>query len=372
MHTQNTISILIVDDTAINIKYLGSLLSEQKYDVEFALSAREALEWVQKKSFDLILLDVMMPEMDGYTLCSRLKEIDEVNEVPIIFITAKISKEDIIKGLSLGAVDYIAKPFNREELLLRVKTHITIQLQKKELQNLNSTKDKFFSIIAHDLINPFNALLSFSELLEESLNNENIEESKIYQKYIQDASNNGYDLLVNLLDWARLQLGRIEFKPELINLNEIVIQSIELVNQSALPKKIKLEYQLHNIKEIHADKNMLSTILRNLLSNAVKFTNNNGKIEVIVCEDSTKFTFEIKDNGVGIKPENVKKLFKSNTFLTTAGTNHEKGSGLGLTLCLDFIQNHGGSIWVNSELNSGTSFFFTIPRINSIEKKANE
>lgn len=364
MNTPQPVSILIVDDTAVNIKYLGSLLTEQDYIVEFALNAKEALEWVQKKEFDLILLDVMMPEMDGYTLCTKLKEIEEVKDIPVIFITAKISKEDIIKGLSVGAVDYIAKPFNREELLLRVKAHITIQLQKKELQNLNLTKNKFFSIIAHDLINPFNALLSFSELLEVALNNNNLEESKIYQKYIQDASNNGYELLVNLLDWARLQLGRIDFKPEAFELDDTVNQAIDLVNQSAIQKNIKLIYQPNKDFKIIADKNMLSTILRNLLSNAVKFTNQDGKVEVLVNETTKEIIFEIKDNGVGIKQENVKKLFKSNTYLTTTGTNHEKGSGLGLTLCLDFVQNHRGNIWVESELNVGTSIFFTIPKLN--------
>ena len=175
-------SILVVDDIVKNIQVIANVLYDQGFHVEFATNGEEALEWLKSQNFDLILLDVMMPGMDGFEVCEKIKEMPCCNETPIIFLTAKTDVDSIAKGFEAGAVDYITKPFNIKELLVRVNTHIKIQEQRKEMEELNHTKDKFFSIIAHDLKNPFNTILGFSQFL---MQYDNVSQEKYKAVYLK-------------------------------------------------------------------------------------------------------------------------------------------------------------------------------------------
>lgn len=237
-----------------------------------------------------------------------------------------------------------------------------------KLKELNATKDKFFSIIAHDLRNPFNSICGFSELLLDDLAEKNYETTEEYVEIIRDSSKHAMTLLTNLLEWARSQTGRMKFNPELFDITDVVNDAVTLAGDYARQKSISILKELPVPVVIFADKAMLETILRNLISNAVKFTGNGGTIIISVTpEDENKICVTVADNGVGISKENLDKLFKIEENHSTVGTQKEKGTGLGLILCKEFIEKHGGTIWVESEQRKGSKFIFTLP-VNRQEK----
>ena len=363
----NKFSVLIVDDTPSNIRFLGTLLMENNYEAEFAMQGEEALEWLKHRDFDLILLDIMMPNMDGYETCKKIKQMDGKSEIPIIFLTAKISQDDIIKGFEAGAVDYITKPFNSTELLLRINTHIQLQFQKKQLKESNSTKDKFLSIIAHDLMNPMSAILTFSEFLQQSLETGDLELSEIHRKYLHESAKNSFDLLQNLLSWGRIQSGRINFSPKEFFFNDMMSEVIENVNSQALGKNIQIMVSGNTGFLITADYNMISTVLRNLLSNAIKFSFPESKIYFRVIEKDDFYECIIEDNGVGLSEKKLANLFHIQNNKSTVGTNKEMGTGLGLLLVKEFIDLHQGYINVESIEGKGSTFSIGIPTKYSID-----
>ncbi len=210
--TENTPLILIVDDVPKNIQVVGNILREEGYRIAYALNGQTALELVNSNSFDLILLDVMMPEMDGFTLCSKIKEIESYKNVPIIFLTAKNDHASLLKGFELGGVDYVTKPFRARELIVRVNTHVrqktenqTLLQSVSDFQDLSEKKDKFFSIIAHDMRNPLAAFKSIAELLDKSFDEMTREDIRSYIATIRDSADRLYDLFQNLMSWSSFQ-----------------------------------------------------------------------------------------------------------------------------------------------------------------------
>jgi two-component system sensor histidine kinase/response regulator len=231
------------------------------------------------------------------------------------------------------------------------------------LRELNATKDKFFSIIAHDLRNPFNSIIGLSDLVAEHIHNKDLDQIEEYMGYIQDSSKRAMDLLINLMEWSRLQTGRMEFNPVFIDLASLINDATELLKASALQKSITITLKVPRSAPILADKAMISTVLRNLISNAIKFTRPDGSIHISVEQKPTEITISVADKGVGIKPELIEKLFRIDQSFTTSGTHSEEGTGLGLILCKEFVDKHHGKIWVESELGNGSTFSFTIPKI---------
>lgn len=233
----------------------------------------------------------------------------------------------------------------------------------EELQELIATKDKFFSIIAHDLKTPFNSILGLSEILKDEARHLDIGTIIQYSDIIHSTSGNTYQLLENLLDWARIQQSRITFNPEPILLKKLINDVTELNAEKANRKKVSV---INNITEqmiVLADQEMLKTILRNLISNALKFTTANGKIEIIAKSGSGEIEISVKDTGTGINKEDIEKLFKVDSNFTRRGTENEKGTGLGLILCKEFIEKHGGTIRVESEEGKGSTFSFTLKQV---------
>lgn len=227
-----------------------------------------------------------------------------------------------------------------------------------QLKELNSTKDKLFSIIAHDLKNPFSGILGLSEILA---SDHNKTKTILYAQMINDAAKSAYKLLENLLEWSRLQTGGIHFKPVFIQLGYLSNEVIKVVEAAAKIKNITIENSINNNIEIKADYNMLNTILRNLLHNAIKFTEKHGNITLNSIVQENKVIISVIDTGVGIEPENIAKLFKISEKIQSFGTENEQGTGLGLILCKEFVEKHGGSIWVESKLEKGSNFKFTMP-----------
>jgi signal transduction histidine kinase len=236
-----------------------------------------------------------------------------------------------------------------------------LAITEVNLQRLNSTKDKFFSIIAHDLKNPFTALLGFSETLHQNYKDLTREQVLTYIDIINKSAVNLYNLLENLLEWSKSQTGNIRFKPEKFSLRELTETGINTVMVNAKHKNINIRNEIPPDVIAFADKNIISTIIRNLVNNAVKFTHNNGEVIIASRQNIDFIEVSVKDNGVGIGQSEIKKLFNLEYNITSAGTNDEKGTGLGLLLCSEFARKSGGKLWAESEAGKGSTFTFTIP-----------
>jgi signal transduction histidine kinase/ActR/RegA family two-component response regulator len=566
----NIIEILIVEDSITQAEELRYILESNDYKVTHAVDTETAIEILEKKIPDIIISDIVMPGMDGFELCSRVKSDIRLNKIPLILLTSLSEASDIIKGLESGTDSFITKPYNEEFLLSKIqylhlnfkmrkdqsseiglevlfagKKHLissdrlqildlllstyensviqnielekankelsrtqlefkrinlnleriveerTLELRKNqhllvtltaeapivmfsinkdgvftisegkglkkldlipgqvvslsvfdvykdypdiligvkkalageevrsiekingiyydtlyrpvsnELDEITSVvgvaidvtnqklseeklkiktnelekaniekeglivaKDKLFSIIAHDLLANFNPLLGFSDLL---LNNkDNLSKEEIYSMslILNDSLNNQFQLLTNLLEWGRIQNGRLHFNPKNLNLFSCINETAEILKQNILVKEIGFEIEVENGFEIFADKYMLDTIFRNLISNAIKFSNTGEKIRVSAHQNNGFVQVNVTDFGLGINKINMKKMFDKNEFLSTPGTKNERGSGLGLILCREFIEKHGGKIWAESMVGSGTTISFTL--INKI------
>ncbi len=252
------------------------------------------------------------------------------------------------------------------ELLQRKQDVIKKQTKKleetnKKLTLINATKDRFFSIIAHDLRNPFNTLIGFSQLLIQSYNNLKENEVKEYLQLINNSSNKGYELLENLLLWSRSQTGHLAFNPQPLSLNTVIQKITGLLNGEARQKEINLKIAVKQDILLFADENMLQTILRNLISNSIKFTNPKGEISIHAHQHFQKGLITVEDNGIGIPEAEREKLFRDDQIVSTNGTSQEKGTGLGLLICKEFVEKQGGEINVKSMEGKGSKFIFSIP-----------
>ncbi len=301
--------------------------------------------------------DVSPEERDSFLKIDKQvleNGFENINEESL---TVRGGETRIISTKKTRFIDYDNKKY-----LVGVIHDIT---ERKKIENslkeLIGTKDKLFSIIAHDLRSPFNSIIGFSELLIENSNDILLEDSEQYIKIINSAAKNTLILLDNLLNWAKSQTGQLSFNPEKILFSEVIQEIKTLSKTIAKSKNITLEYSYTDNLEIFADVNMLNTVLRNLISNAIKFTNVGGHIKVSAALKQDQVEITISDNGIGIDKEKCTELFSITSHTTTLGTADENGSGLGLVICKEFIQKNNGDIWVESEENKGSNFIFTLP-----------
>lgn len=361
-------NILIVDDVLANLRLLDHILREKGYKVRPVTNGTLALQVAEKEKPDLVLLDIMMPDIDGFEVCRRFKENPKLSDVPIIFISALNDTKDIVKALKSGGADYITKPFKAEEVRVRVATHLNIYFQQKELQKLNAQKDKFFSIIAHDLRGPFSSFLGVTQLLDEMLPELSREEIRDFAVNMRSSATNLYSLLENLLQWAKNQQGLIPFTPMKELLLSLVNESILTLLEPAKNKGIDIVNNIDGSFEVFADKNMLQTVIRNLVSNAIKFTPKGGNITLSAKANSASdVEISVRDSGIGMNEAMVSNLFQLDAKTNRPGTEGEMSTGIGLLLCKDFVETHGGEIRVESEEGKGSVFYFNIP-LNSEEE----
>jgi len=533
-------TILLVDDTPTNLGVLFEYLEQHGFKIVVARDGESGLKRAQFVRPDIILLDVMMPGLNGFETCQRLKADPNTRDIPVIFMTALAGAEDKVQGFAAGAVDYVTKPLQQEEVLARVTTHLkirdlTIGLQKKnrlleashligqritsildlnqmlvtvaeliqarfgyyyvalwlrgegqgivlqaesgqdinqqlgvgfnlaaeasqlpavvmrggtaafsadvkvegrslgfsglpatraelalplrfgeetlgvldihseqpgefneddqaafqamanqivvairnarqyqlaenrarELAAANASKDKFFAVIAHDLKSPFTALLGLSLLQSRTPDNFPMAEVRETSLRIHNSARNAFGLLENLLEWSRLQLERMEYQPQSVDLNEIVARNTRLLKEVAAGKSITLHNAVATETSVYADENMLNTVIRNLISNALKFTPADGSVTVSSTPTATPTALEVwvQDTGVGISAESIQKLFRLDKPHTTKGTAEEQGTGLGLLLCQEMVVKNGGRLWIESEgvPGKGTTVKFTVP-----------
>ena len=325
--------ILIVDDVVSNVLLLKILLTSEKFQVCTASNGNMCIEMAKKEKPDLILLDVMMPDISGFEAAVILKKDPETLDIPIIFLTALNNPSDLVKGFQVGANDFLTKPFNKEELVMRVMHQIQlvaakriIVQQNEELKRTISNRDKMYSVIAHDLRSPMASIR----------------------------------MVLNLAVKTKSQTGRLNVVYQDIDLDDVVPGAVDIFKMIAEMKKINLQYIPSEEKlTVHADNDMIKTIIRNFLSNAIKFTPEGKSIEVYYKRDGDFARISVRDHGVGIASDRVGSIFKKGE--TTYGTGGEEGSGLGLQLCQDFARKNGGDAMVESVEGEGSVFSFTIP-----------
>ena len=361
--------ILIVDDVMSNVLLLKVLLTNEKFQIATASNGRQALDQGIKEKPDLVLLDVMMPDMSGFEVSQQLKANPETAEIPIIFLTALNSTADIVKGFQVGGNDFISKPFNKEELIIRVTHQISliaakriIVAQTEELRKTIIGRDKLYSVIAHDLRSPMGSIKMVLNMLILNLPSDTIG-PEMYEllTMANQTTEDVFSLLDNLLKWTKSQIGKLKVVYQDIDMVEVTEGVIEIFSMVAELKKISIRLETPSKLEVYADIDMIKTVIRNLLSNAIKFSNEETEILVTVQEQEGMAVVSVKDSGCGIDEENQKKLLHTDTHFSTFGTNNEEGSGLGLLLCQDFVIKNGGRLWFTSAKGEGSTFSFSIP-----------
>lgn len=361
--------ILIVDDVMSNVLLLKVLLTNEKFAIATASNGRQALEQVEKENPDLVLLDVMMPDMSGFEVAQHLKSNPNTADIPIIFLTALNSTADIVKGFQVGANDFISKPFNKEELIIRVTHQISLVAAKRlilskteELQRTIAGRDKLYSVIAHDLRSPMGSIKMVLNMLILNLPSEKIG-TEMYEllTMANQTTADVFSLLDNLLKWTKSQIGKLNVVYQDVDLVEVTDGVIEIFSMVASLKKIRIREMKPEKMMVNADIDMLKTVVRNLLSNAIKFSKENSEVLVKMEEVDGMAVVSVQDYGCGISEEGQKKLLHTDTHFSTFGTNNEEGSGLGLLLCKDFVVKNGGKLWFTSKEGEGSIFSFSIP-----------
>ncbi len=358
-------TILIVDDKIENLNMFSNLLQNQTYKIHTADDSRLAIDICNQMDFDLIIMDVRMPA-DGFKTYHKIVKTTRNSDTPVIYMVEKTDLENINKAFRLGCQDLITKPFQIDEVRSRISIHTSLILQQKQLKELIAAKDKFNMILAHDLKSPFSGIVGLSEILAENVRNYDIDKIETIINSINKSAKSTYKLLEDLFLWAKAQSGKLPFEPKKLDLNNTCKSTLASLAPSADTKEVKIKYIAPDGLKVYADIDMLKTVLRNLISNAIKFSNKGGEIIISAVNEETDTKIIIEDNGIGIGQSSLSKLFKLSEVISTRGTSDEKGSGLGLLLCQQFIDIHGGKIWVESEAGRGSRFNFTLPdKVNS-------
>ncbi|MGQ8338017.1 tetratricopeptide repeat-containing sensor histidine kinase [Sunxiuqinia sp. A32] len=327
--------------------YNDSLLQEERMDQVAELGKKYEIE---KKEAEIDRLNALQQVHE--LQISRDKQVRGFGIIMIILLLV------ITFIVSIGYLDK-----RKTNQLLSIKNS-HIEKQRKELEKINASKNKFFSIIAHDLKNPFHTVMGYSYLMHKEYKRFKDDEREKYAADIYRSTHSIFRLLQNLLDWSRSQTGRLNFEPRQFVLADLYESTSGLIKPTADSKNIKLVSKIDQGLIAFADPMMIETILRNLISNAIKFTREDGWVKTVALSQNEKLLICVEDNGIGIKPNDLKKLFKIDSKIKSKGTNNEDGSGLGLILCKEFVEKNGGSIWVESKLGEGSKFWFTIPSSN--------
>jgi two-component system sensor histidine kinase/response regulator len=393
MEENNKPKILYVDDEENNLIVFKSSF-RRYFDVYVSTSGAEGLKILQENDIDVIITDQRMPGMTGVEFLKQLPE--DLMSIRMI-LTGFSDVAAIIEAINLGKVyRYITKPWDKDELKITIDNAVEalalrrnnllliselreaneqleqkviertsdlqkalnqINDQKKELEDLNATKDKFFSIVAHDLRNPISSLSSFSYMLSEYSEEMTQKEIIDLSKELNKATKNALNLVENLLTWAYSQMKKVNHAPQVVNISALVSETLSQLATTANSKQISLEENLTPDLQVYADVDQLRLILQNITTNAIKFTDQGGKVSVSTAYGaSSEAEISVSDTGVGMSPEKLAALFKIGHAQNTNGTEGERGTGLGLILCKEFIEKNGGKIAVSSKEGEGTTF----------------
>lgn len=355
--------ILIVDDTPDNLRVLSAMLTNQGFEVRKALSGQRAIASVQADPPDLILLDIKMPEMNGYEVCQHLKADSSTCEVPIIFISALDDALDKVRAFAVGGVDYVTKPFQEIEVLARIEHQLRIQRlqhqlieQNEELARSNRELEQFAYVVSHDLQQPLQSVTGFVKLLLLKYEDTLDEFAFDYLNRIHDAGSRMQRLIQDLLAYSRVGRQHQEFQA--VDCNLILKQVLDNLQMTIAEKQVKLTYD--SLPTVMGNETQLIQLFQNLISNAIKFVQPDAvpQVKILVKLQEQQWLFGVQDNGIGIEPQNLERVFE--IFQRTQSAKNYPGTGIGLATCKKIVESHGGQIWVESQLDVGTTFHFLL------------
>ncbi len=353
-------SVLIVDDVTKNLQVVGTILRQAGHSVTAATSGAEALDAVREQPPDLVLLDLMMPVMDGLEVCRRLKADPSTSRIPVIFLTASNEMEHLVKGFEVGAVDYVTKPFNPPELLARVRTHLELKHARERLREMNDEKNEFMGIAAHDLRSPLNGIKGYTEMILEdpALDAEN---AGLIRR-VHEAAAHMAEMVQNLLDANRIERGEMQLSLAPTDLSALAAAVAEAQRPRAVAKQ-----QVIHVEGVGApcvalaDPGVAMQVLENLISNAVKYSPPGRNIHVRTARTPDGIRFEVRDEGPGLSAADLKKLFGKYARLSAKPTGGETSTGLGLSIVKKMVEAMDGKVWCESEPGHGATFVVTLP-----------
>jgi len=347
---RNKKNILAVDDSPLNLDVLTETLNEL-YNVSATISGKDALDILEEEVPDLILLDIMMPEMDGYEVCRRIKDSERYSDIPIIFLTAKNETEDIVKAYELGAADYISKPFNPPELLARVKAHLEIKESRDIIKRQSGEQKEMLHILCHDLANPFSSVLGVLDIIDK----DSFEE---YVPLLKKSAEHGMGVITLIR-----QMRKLDEKPldlEILSLVDTLNESLSMLSLKFKNKEINLKLMLDESLTVLAERtSLINSVFNNILTNAVKFSHSGGIIEISSSLNGNNVMLSFLDYGIGIPEEMLKTIFDVNQNISRTGTSGEEGTGFGMPLVRKFMLAYGGDISINSDGKTGSEILLT-------------
>lgn len=354
----NKFEILLVDDTPEHIEAAVSVFCESNFKVRVATKGSTALNLLEQHTPDIILLDVYMPEMDGFEICKVIKKNPKFSNIPIIFLTSSNDEESIKKGFKLGAQDYVVKPFNISELLARVNTHIKLKRQAQSLIEANHELDSFCYSIAHDLKAPLLSIAKLSEYLKSD--------------YMDKLDDDGHDLIINIQEKSTEVLGIIDHLLEFSKMSKMPLQSeninlenlfLDVYNElMKLHPQRQVNLHLNHLPNIYGDPVMIKILVLNIIANAIKYTGNRNAaiIEVTSFDNENEYIISVEDNGAGFDMRFSSRLFQ--VFQRLHSQNEFEGSGVGLAICQKILKRHNGLAWMTGEVDKGACFYFSFPK----------
>ena len=363
--------ILVVDDDRLNLRILSSILRRDGFQVAEADSGERALEAYAQFIPDLVLLDVVMPGIDGFETCRRMKHTYSDKCAPVIFITAKNDSDDIVEGLEAGGVDYLPKPFKDKEVLARIRSHLQNQILLEEqlrlveqLNKADASKNHFLGMAAHDLRNPLASIRGFSEFLRDGVVGPLTPDQLDLVNTIHSASQSMLDLVNELLDVATIQSGELKLHLERQSLADLIAKAVRFTNIEAAKKKTHVELVIPEASPtLLIDAAKMRQVLDNLLSNAVKYSPPGATIKAFIHVEPEQHTcgFSVQDQGPGIPEGERDRLFKNFSRLSARPTGGEKSTGLGLAICQKIVEAHHGTIRADNLRSGGCEFSVSLP-----------
>ncbi|MGE5490498.1 MAG: sensor histidine kinase [Actinomycetota bacterium] len=361
--------ILVVDDSAVNVSILNQAL-EDEHEVLFALNGADALELARTRAPDLILLDAVMPDLDGYAVCAQLEANPETRDIPVIFVTSLDRPEDETRALEVGAVDFIHKPVNAAVVRARVRIHLTLKRQRDQLKeagnqlqdvnvalvNSNHDLQHFAHLAAHDLQAPLNAIAGFTQLLKDECAGKVSPQTDQHIAFILDSAHRMRALILDLLAYS--QLDSLAQPLESTSLKKVLDEvTFILANQISEAKAVVTCAELPTLM---ADRQQMQQLFMNLVENALKYNKSEQpEIHISATREGNDWIIAVKDNGIGISPKYHQQIFE--LFRRLHGSQAYPGSGIGLAMCHRIVSRHGGRIWVESEEGKGSCFYIALP-----------
>jgi len=361
MNINKTHNILIVDDNPMNLLLTSQVLENEGYLSRTAETGLSGIAAIEEEIPALILLDIMLPGMDGFEVCRIINKNEKWKEIPIIFLTANALTENLVEGFNAGGVDYITKPFEREELLVRVKNHLELAESKKTILEMNKSRDKIYSIIAHDIRSPLSGILQTIDAIDQGYFDPCTEDFKELIHHLKIRTKETSTLLTSLLQWTHMQSDANQLQPKETDLKQVLESCVHLLEANARDKGIRIINEVRGNQVCWCDEVSMHTVFRNIISNAIKFTPLDGAITIRSEIKRNEILVSISDTGVGMSEDVIQTIFKKNQHFTSTGTANEQGTGFGLMLVKDFVNKNNGEIKISSQKQKGTIFTISLP-----------